>query len=122
MEQQERDRILKEEPFATSNIPISMFQNDEGKFFPVIAMPRKETCYSCSDEPLETEEEFQKYCERAIAIYENAVELFKLLKEHKINHIYYFDSPTEYLKEAEAEKEAEEKAKHNDNKSEDKTQ
>jgi|GEM_PF-6760318 len=111
MEQQERDKILKEEPFATANIPISMWQNDAKKFYPVIAMPRKETCYNCADEPFETEEEFQKYCDRAIAIYENAVELFKLLKEHKIDHIYYFDSPLKYLKDVEEEK-LKEEARH----------
>jgi hypothetical protein len=113
MIQEERDKILAEEPFATSNIPISMWQNDEGKFYPLIAMPRKETCYSCSDEPFETEEEFQKYCNQAIAIYENAVDLFKLLKEHKIDHIYYFDSPLEYLKKAEEEKIKQEKKNGN---------
>jgi hypothetical protein len=99
MEQKERDKLLEEEPFFTANIPISMWKRDsDGKFYPVIAMPRKETCYNCFDEPLETEEDFQKYCDRAIAVYENAVKLFKLLKEHKIDHIYYFDSPEKYLK------------------------
>lgn len=99
MEQEERDKILNKEgnEFATSNIPISMWQNDKGKFYPVIAMPRKESCCNCEDEPFETEKEFKEYCDRAIAIYENAVELFKLLKEHKIDHIYYFDSPKKYL-------------------------
>ena len=100
MKQTERDEILGKEPFFTSNIPISMWKNDNGKVYPVIVMPRKEACYNCSDEPFETDEEVKKYCDRAIATYENAIELFKLFKEGKIDHIYMFDSPEEYLKKA----------------------
>lgn len=101
MKQQERDIILNKEgnEFATLNVPISMFKNKKGKFYSVIAMPRKEACYNCEDEPFGTEEEFQDYCDVAIALYENAVELFKLLKEHKIDHIYLFDSPKKYLEQ-----------------------
>jgi len=100
MKQKERDKLLEEDGFFTANIPISMWKNEKGKYYPIIAMPRKESCYNCYDEPIETEEEFQKYCDKAIAAYENAVELFKLLKKHKIDHIYFFNSPEKYLKDS----------------------
>jgi len=101
MKQKERDKLLQKEIFFTSNIPISMWKEEsgknKGKFCPVCVMPRKEACFK--GVPFETEAEFQEYCDMAIATYENAVELFKLLKEGKINHIYMFNSPKEYLKE-----------------------
>lgn len=100
MKQKERDKLLKEDPFFTLNLPISIWKNEEGKnkgkYYPVCVMPRKERCFT--GEPFETEKEFKEYCDMAIATYENAVELFKLLKEGKIDYIYMFDSPKEYLK------------------------
>ncbi len=101
MKQKERDRLLDKEHLFTSNIPISMWKVDggknKGKYYPVCVMPRKEACFT--GEPFETEKEFKEYCNMAIATYENAIELFKLLKEGKIDHIYMFDSPKKYLKE-----------------------
>ncbi len=98
MKQKERDKLLEKEPFFTSNIPISIWKDDKNdKFYPVCVMPRKEACFT--GEVFKTEEEFQEYCDMAIATYENAVELFKLLKEKKINYIYMFNSPKKYLKE-----------------------
>ena len=100
MNQEERDKILDTEPLFSSNIPISMWRREtDNKAYSVIAMPRKETCYSCYDEPFETEEEMKKYCNRAIALYENAVELFKLFKEGKIDHIYHFEKPQKYIED-----------------------
>ena len=105
MEQIERDAILDKEPFFTSNIPISMWRRDkDNKAYPVIVMPRKEACYNCEAEPFETELETIEYCKKAIAAYENAIELFKLFMNGKIDHIYMFDSPKVYLKRMEEKK------------------
>ena len=80
------------------NLPISVWKDKEtGKFHPVRVMPRKEACFTGED--IETEKEFQELCDKTIAAYENAVELFKLLKQHKIDYVYYFDSPEKYLED-----------------------
>lgn len=111
MNQEERDKLLEKNPLFTLNIPISMWKDKEGKAYPVIAMPRKETCFNCYEEPFETEEKMKEYCDMAIATYENAIELFKLFKEGKIDHIYLFDSPEEYLKKAKKDNENKENDK-----------
>ncbi len=113
MSQKERDELLDGEDASlfTGNIPISMWRNDDGKAYPIIVMPRKETCWNCCDEPFETEEEVKKYCDRAIAAYTNAIELFQLFKEGKIDHIYYFDSPEKYLEKANEQKDEEKNVK-----------
>ena len=100
MKQSERNKILKKDPFVVMNLPISIFKDEDKdkKFSVTYVMPRKETCF-IEEEEFKTEEDFKSFCDKAIAAYENAVKLFKLLKERKIEHIYYFDSPEGYLKE-----------------------
>lgn len=100
MNQEERDALLSKDLLFTANLPICIWLNDAGKFYATCVMPRKETCFDT--DPFETDEELEAYCDLAIAAYENAVELFKLLKQRRIDHIYYFDSPATYLQDATA--------------------
>ena len=102
MNQEQRDKLLdKDNTMFTLNIPISMWKTNDGRAYPIIVMPRKEICYNCQDEPFATDKEMKEYCNKAIAAYENAVELFKLFRDGKIDHIYCFDSPEGYLKDME---------------------
>ena len=104
MNQEERDKILEEDDEILWNLPISMWRDDDNLAYPVVVMPRKEQCYNCSDEPME-ESEVAKYCDQAIAAYGNAIELFRLFKEGKINRIYMFSAPQKYLEEMKKERE-----------------
>ena len=99
MNQKQRDKKLYDEPFATLNLPISIFRRDgDNKPYSVIVSPRKEEVWNNYKEPM-TEEELKEYCDIAIALYGNAVELFQLLKEGKIDHIYTFKSPEKAIEE-----------------------
>lgn len=96
-EQDERDAILARHDFFTLNLPISIFRDKDGKPYSICVSPRKEQVYNNCDEPFKDDKEFKDYCDAAIAAYENAVILFRMLRDKQIDSIYQFDSPRNYL-------------------------
>lgn len=81
--------------FWTYNLPVQMF-GDNGKFQPLVYMPRKESCVSLNTHV--SQEELPDFCENTASVLRNLANLFESLGRGEIGHIYYPDKNIEEAK------------------------
>jgi hypothetical protein len=78
--------------FWEYNYPVGLYtDDDDGKNYYTIFMPRKDAVYnSIGDEDI-PKEELETFCNNAITKFKIAIKLFEAFRDGKIDHIYYWD-------------------------------
>jgi len=87
--------------FWAYNLPLQMWKTDGGHSV-LNYMPRKERCQSL-ESPV-SPEELPQFCKNTAIVLRNLADLFELLGEGKINHVYYPDElPEDAIRHAQEE-------------------
>jgi hypothetical protein len=72
------------------NLPLQMWQSDDGNYRVLNYMPRKEYCKHIESEV--TKEELPQFCKNTAVILRNLADLFESLGRGEIDHVYYPDT------------------------------